>query len=298
MSERAPRDVGRAAAAARFFKAHGHGNDYLVFFAGDAWEVTARAVRAVCHPHLGVGADGTVLVTATEPEIALRMFNPDGGEFERSGNGLRVAAAALYAQGLVGTEPFRVATAGGAATLTIHRPPAAGVFDVSAELGRAHVGPEAVALDASALTGEGIVHPTRGVLDVVPVSVGNPHLVVLTDDLTNDALADVGPFLSGHPGLALGANVQLVRWEASGPRIRIWERGVGPTAASGTSACAVVVAAVATGRRPPGAYAVEMDGGVFEVEVAADLVVTLRGPVQEICVGELSAGFLAGLAGA
>ncbi len=304
---------GPPTASARFFKGHGLGNDYLVFLPGRAWMVTAGAVRTVCHPHLGVGGDGVVVVAArakptaaaqaaeregrAEPGIELRMFNPDGGEFERSGNGLRVTAAALYDEGLVGLDPFTASTRGGAATLAIHAAPLAGAFDVSAELGVARVGPEAVGLDPRALAADGLAHPQRGTLDVVPVSIGNPHLVVFGEDLTDAALHELGPHLATHPALEQGANVQLVRWGSTGPRIRIWERGVGRTSASGTSACAVVVAAVASGRRAAGRYAVEMDGGSFDVHVTEGLAVTLRGPVQAVCTGELTSGYLENLAG-
>jgi len=300
----------RPGVAAAFFKGHGLGNDYLVFDSGDAWWPSAAAVRAVCDPHRGVGSDGIVVVAAMEPVVALRMFNPDGSEFERSGNGLRIAAAALFRRGLVGTDPFPVETGGGTAVLQIHRELAAGAFDASAVLGRARVGPEAVGLELGALMDGGtrspslgggfggtLSHPTRGVLHVVPVSVGNPHLVVFTEDLTDEALSEIGPHLVAHPALASGANVQLARVEADGIRIRIWERGVGRTDASGTSASAVAVAAVAGGRCASGTHTVFMDGGEFQIEVSADLDVTLRGPVSEVFVGELSAGFLEGLAG-
>ena len=293
-------------ASAAFFKGHGLGNDYLVFFPGDDWPVTPEAVRAVCDPHRGVGADGIVVVAASSeadpaspgsgPVVELRMFNPDGGEFERSGNGLRVAAAALRYRSLVSGDAFVALTKGGEAVLRIHGSPRPGVLDTSAELGTAHVGPRAVGLDPEALPDGLLDHRGRGPLPVVPVSVGNPHLVVFTDDLSDAALEDVGPVFAAHPSLESGANVQLARVDSDGLRIRIWERGVGRTSASGTSASAVVVAAVATGRLPAGQHDVGMDGGVFRVDVDEGLRVILRGPVEEVFVGELSDGFVATLA--
>src|SRR5690606_6540063 len=82
---------------ASFFKAHGHGNDYIVFDEGDRWQATPERVAAVCDPHRGVGSDGIVVLLRdrTDEVWRARMFNPDGSEFERSGNGLRVLAARL-----------------------------------------------------------------------------------------------------------------------------------------------------------------------------------------------------------
>ena len=147
------------------------------------------------------------------------------------------------------------------------------------------------ALDA----GGRLHHPDFGSLDVVPVSVGNPHIVVFTDDLSDAAFHTLGPFLTDHPSLANGANVQLARVDDAAVRIRIWERGVGPTSASGTSASAVAVALVHTGRRSSGAHVIDMDGGQFTVTVSATLEVTLRGPIEEIAEGTLAAPFVNGL---
>ncbi|HET9948797.1 MAG TPA: hypothetical protein VFQ22_07735, partial [Longimicrobiales bacterium] len=99
--------------SASFYKAHGLGNDYLVFEEGDAWRASPAAVRAVCHRHTGVGGDGIVALLAGRSGEAfrLRMFNPDGSEFERSGNGLRVLAAYLAGRLRV-RSPYRVEVGG------------------------------------------------------------------------------------------------------------------------------------------------------------------------------------------
>jgi len=256
--------------SASFYKAHGLGNDYLVFEEGDDW------------------------VAGVFP---LRMFNPDGSEFERSGNGLRVLASWLARAGL-GTSPYVVDVAGELVTLTVHD--SGGLaYDVSCEMGRARVGPEAVELDPSALEENGrLAGPGGEPLHVVPVSVGNPHMVVMTDDVSEERLNVLGPWLVAHAGLAHGANVQLAG--PAGPRTcdaLIWERGVGPTSASGTSSCAVAVAMVHEGRLESGEIAVRMPGGTLEVTVSDDLDVVLRGPVEECCTGEIAAGLLRELAG-
>lgn len=307
----------RPRAARRLYRAHGLGNDYLVAEEGDAWSLDAEAVRIVCDRCEGVGSDGIVVVLESEPgsPVGLRMFNPDGSEFERSGNGLRIAAAWLHRAGRAGAGgPFDVEVGGDVVSLEVHGRSAAGLYDVSAAMGRARTGPAAVELDPAALGGDaprgadGWLETTpTGPLPVHLVSVGNPHCVVFVDALGSEgrpsgcfseaSLKRMGPGLATHPAFAHGTNVQLACVnEAGDVEIEIWERGVGPTRASGTSSCAVAVAAVASGRRPPGEVTLHMPGGDLRVRVTPELDVTLRGPVQEVCDIEMSEGFLATLA--
>ena len=173
--------------------------------------------------------------------------------------------------------------------MTVHAI-AGGVYDVSAGMGRARVGPAAVALDPAALGADGRMRrPGGDPIRVVPVSVGNPHMVVLDQPLDEDRLGTVGPFLVGHPALAAGANVQLAEPDGRDAcRALIWERGVGPTSASGTSACAVSAALVSSGHLDPGAITVRMPGGAMQVTVSEDLDVTLRAPVEEVCEGVMA----------
>lgn len=282
----------------RFYRAHGLGNDYLVFEGcspADGWTVSSDRVRSVCDRHAGVGSDGIVALLDRAPAdgvFPLRMFNPDGSEFERSGNGLRVLASYLSREGLVGSASFAV-TSGGARIEMEVLGVDAGQFDVRVAMGRAEVGLQAVAGDATRLDGAGcVVHPELGPIDFVPVGVGNPHAVVFPSERSLP-LEDVGPFFEGHSAFPRGINLQLVRREGESQiAIEIWERGVGPTAASGTSSCAAAVASVVKGLVDPGPVAVRMRGGRLDVTVSSDLDVALRGPVREVCEGVLTKGFL------
>jgi diaminopimelate epimerase len=293
-------------ASGTFYRAHGLGNDYLVFEAGEpanGWQVCPAAVQEVCHRGRGVGADGIVVLLDSRPRdriYPLRMFNPDGSEFERSGNGLRVLASYLHRAGRVGRESFEVRSGGSIIPMTVHEATPQGSYDVSVVMGGARVGLDAVAGDPSELDPGGhVLHPTLGPIEFVPVSVGNPHAVVFPDSDTVLRIDDVGPFLSKHRAFARGVNVQVAEVPAPDRmRIAIWERGVGRTSASGTSACASVVAAVHTGRLRPGRVAVEMEGGRVRVSVTPDLEVTLRGPVEEVEEGRLTIGLLRRLADA
>ena len=288
-----------------FFKAHCHGNDYLVFEEGDGPVLTVALARRICDRHRGPGGDGIVVVEAglREAETRLRMFNPDGGEFERSGNGLRIAGVYLRRLGRVGDEPFSVVVGGGRVWLWVAGPDGRGVWDARADMGKVAFpdGPPFVA--AGRVEGGRVVLEVPPLPDgggsrveVVAVSMGNPHAVAFRDAWTRAEVARYGPLIGTHEAFPRGTNVQFAEIPAGREvAIRIWERGVGPTTASGTSACAAVAAAVRCGYMAPGAATVVMEGGAMEVEVAADWTVRLRGPVEEVCGGELAPGLAAGV---
>ena len=295
-----------------FYKAHGLGNDYLVFEEGYGWEATPENIGRVCDRFRGVGADGIVVLSAPDRappdrgasdgplEVWLRMFNPDGGEFERSGNGLRILASYL-ARKDAALRRIVAHVGGDRVAMTVHGREGPR-HDISVDMGNASTGPVAIAGDEAAFERRDsgswlLAGPEEERLVVVPVSVGNPHLVVLAtdlDDFSAARLAQLGPFLTQHPSLRFGANVQLAR--AGGGKTcqaLIWERGVGRTSASGTSSCAVAVAMVASGRMTSGDISVEMPGGTLSVSVTDDLHVILRGPVEEAMEGDLSEALLA-----
>lgn len=286
----------------RFFKAHGLGNDYLVFDEGPGLLLDPDAIRRICRRRRGVGADGIVVVgkspadpTPGQP-IPLRMFNPDGGEFERSGNGLRIAGvylrlraerrtgcrAPVPGMALTPGRALTVSVGGDIVLLDVAGPDASGrVFDVRAAMGRVRFP-----------AGEPLRLRVGGaVLDVIRVSVGNPHAVIFGQGWTDDDVDRLGPLVAVDPAFPDGTNVQFAsRPEGGEIVVGVWERGVGRTASSGTSACAAAAAAVRAGLTPPGAARVAMEGGVMEVNVADDWTVRLRGPVEVVCFGELASG--------
>lgn len=300
-------------ASPSFFKGHGHGNDYLVFEEGQGWPVAPDQIRDVCDRHRGVGSDGIVVILRgrSDDGLTLRMFNPDGSEFERSGNGLRVVASYLYLAGRVGGEPFPVRVGGQNVTMQVLGPARVdhggaaedGALDVAVEMGIVRFGAEAVDMspagepesDARAETAD-LEHPRTGPLTLHPVSVGNPHAVCFRDPLDARELPVLGPWIATHGRFRSGTNVQLAQVTAPGRMdILIWERGVGRTLSSGTSACAAAAAAVRSGRTPPGRVRVGMEGGEFEVTVGKDFQVRLQGPVTPVLYGTLASGLLGAL---
>lgn len=289
-----------------FFKAHGHGNDYLVFEEGPGWPVSPANVKEVCHRQRGVGGDGIVaLLSKTQGgapgpgfgddgqavPFRLRMFNPDGSEFERSGNGLRVVGAHLFASGRVELgRSFPVEVGGGRVDMVILGQDASGVLDVAVDMGRVQFGVEAVAGDPESFgAGTTLEPPGEPPLSIQPVSVGNPHCVVFRDQLDEAEFLRLGPWLASNPAIPRGTNVQFAKvLESGGVEILIWERGVGRTASSGTSACAVASAAVHTALLPPGRIPVLMEGGTFTITVSPEMEVRLQGPVQPVMEGSLA----------
>ena len=265
----------------RLAKGHGLGNDYLVAdAAGLPWPLTPARIRAICDRQRGIGSDGILLADTTARPFGLRIFNPDGSEAEKSGNGLRIFAAWLHARGLVGTEPFRVRLMKDEVTLQVLGPLGDGVLDIVADMGPADFNGAAAGFTPE----PGIALGTRldgagEVLAVNPLSLGNPHCVVFVDGLRRDEFLRRGPALTAHPAFPAGVNVQFAR--QLGEQMLeawIWERGAGETLASGSSACAVAAAAVRLGLARPGALAIRMPGGTAQVEVSPDYQLRLRAP--------------------
>jgi diaminopimelate epimerase len=271
------------------FKAHGLGNDYLVVDEDDHWSLTPETVSRVCHRTRGAGSDGIVWVGRGGPPFRMRGFNPDGSEFERSGNGLRVLGAWLHRAGRVGDDPFQVQVGGDTVEMQILEADG-DRYDIVVDMGACTARPE----ERFPLPGVG-----AGDLSLVRASVGNPHAVVWgdpdpwSDGRDAELFHAVGSGLTGHPAFPEGTNVQLARVLSPDTlRALVWERGVGPTEASGTSACAVAATAVATGRVPAGELTVRMEGGDFQVRVDGRLNVCLRGPVEVTWEGVLAPGIL------
>jgi len=275
-----------------FRKYHALGNDYAVF-AGDTlgMPVDPERVRRICDRHFGLGADGVLLdVSPSEPRgalAALRIFNPDGSEAEKSGNGLRIFARYLRDRGRVqSTERFRVATPGGEVECAV----SGDGRRVAVEMGRASF--DAAAVPVRGERGEVLKRRLAAAdgreVEYSAVTVGNPHCVVVVGDAREADARALGPFLEVHPAFPSRTNVQLI--ESIGPhriRIEIWERGAGYTLASGTSSCAAAAVAcrLDLARSP---VTVEMPGGEIEVAVREDFSLRMEGGVTAVARGILS----------
>jgi len=218
-------------------KAHAYGNDFLLVAADRAPAALApdELARRACDRHRGMGADGLILVRPTSDGCDTELFNADGSRSEVSGNGIRCVGAWLAEERALGDgAQLAIQTGAGPRPLTLlGRQGVRTMF-------RAGMGvPEDLHLEQLDVNG---VRET-----VVVMRVGNPQCVVL-GPATPDRLRTLGGPLATHPFFPAGTNVELAHVERPDVvRILIWERGVGPTEASGTGACAAAVAAAAYG---------------------------------------------------
>jgi diaminopimelate epimerase len=220
----------------RLTKHHGLGNDFLVLLDPDGIHpVSPEEAVALCDRHTGIGADGVLRVTAGtgDADVTMRLLNADGSVAEMSGNGIRCLAQAVFQAGLAAPPTLRVATDAGPRTVTVLARTGASTHRLSVEMGQAKVGehqPEWV-------EGE--------VLRAVQVDLGNPHVVLHWAGAElpgREELIAIGGRIDGStPG---GANVEIIRPGADGGLdLVVYERGVGPTQACGTGACAAAAAA-------------------------------------------------------
>ncbi len=280
-----------------FVKSHALGNDYIVLDGSQlSFPLTPEAVRTICDYHFGIGSDGILLVVpGGAADFGVRIFNPDGGEAEKSGNGIRILAKFLWDHGYASRPDFTISTPGGPvrARLDVE---GRRVRMITAEMGRATFVSEEipVAGPRREVVGEPLVVDGERLI-VTCVSVGNPHCVILVDSLDEARVKRLGPKIEHHPSFPKRINVQFAKVLARDRvAIMIWERGAGWTLASGTSSCGVVSACVKNGltdRR----VIVECPGGELTVAVAENWDLTLTGPVSEIGRGTLSADLVEGL---
>lgn len=284
-----------------FFRGHGLGNDYIVI---DPKELTFKLspsnIQAVCDRNWGLGSDGILaLVPSKKADFGLRIFNPDGSEAEKSGNGLRIFARYLHATGKTKKKNFTVETKGGLVTIELHLDRHGDAGAVTVEMGQASFEP--AALPCTRAVSELIQQPIEAAgraLTFTGVSVGNPHCVVFKlagQSWSREELLTLGPELEHHPLFPKRINVQL--GVPTGPKaifILIWERGAGETQASGSSSCAAASAAVRLGLvKSP--VTVKMPGGTLNIQVDQDFGLTMKGPVAEVARGALASSFVRSL---
>ena len=272
-----------------FAKYHGLGNDYLALDAERFGAPLSPArVRTLCDRHHGPGADGIVArVAARQGDFAVRIYNPDGSEAEKSGTGLRVFARFLYDFAYTRRRKFTVETKGGAVAVHLHLR-GGKVSRATVDMGQARF--ERAAIPVRSRGAEVVDEPWT--LDgervrVTCVSMGNPHCVVFVRRLRRQDLLRLGPKLERDPRFPERTNVQLARVRTRKRiEVLVWERGAGETLASGTSSCAVAAAALRLDKADR-CVTVELPGGDLPIRITRDYAVRLTGPVTAIMRGRL-----------
>jgi diaminopimelate epimerase len=220
----------------RFSKAHAYGNDFLYLRADDAGPLSLDALaRELCDRHTGIGADGLIVYAPTATGASMRLFNADGGRAEVSGNGVRALAALLVEESGEDQHEVVIETEAGAKRLT--RLGREGSRHTFRALMGAPRDVRQISLDAA---GERV--------PLVVMDFGNPQAVVLGPLPDRERFTRLGAALEHHQEFPHGTNIEFAQVERPDlVRIRIWERGVGPTSSSGTGSCAALIAAAAYG---------------------------------------------------
>jgi diaminopimelate epimerase len=268
-----------------FTKYHALGNDYIVIDPKDLPSpLTTAQIRTICHRNFGVGSDGILLgpLPAENAKCALKIYNPDGSEAEKSGNGLRIFSRYLWDRKIVGGEEFSIQTAGGLVRST--------VFDggkmVRVEMGN-------VSFDSEKIP---VVGVKREVLNekisvggrefiFCAATIGNPHCVLPLPEINAKLAHEFGPLIESHANFPRKTNVQFLKvLDHANIQIEIWERGAGYTLASGSSSSAAAAVAHKLGLAGRN-ISVHMPGGVIAIEIGDEFAIRMTGAVTKIAEG-------------
>ncbi len=251
-----------------YTKMHGIGNDYLFVFGAVPENAEALAVK-YSNRQSGIGSDGMIYINYSDTaDFSMRIFNADGSEAKMCGNGIRCVARFVREKGYTDKDELTVETLSGVKRLRMD-----GEY-VTVDMGKAEISDD-VMLDLG--------------FECTPVSVGNPHAVIFTDDVALILLRDIGPKIECNKAFPGRVNAEFVQVMGERElRMRVWERGSGETQACGTGACASAAAAVSKGFcRKCEPITVHLDGGDLEITVKDDLTCLMRGPAEFVSEGEI-----------
>jgi diaminopimelate epimerase len=272
----------------KFWKYHALGNDYLVIDPKElAAPLTVEQIKLICHRNFGPGSDGILLgpLPSNKAPFALRIFNPDGSEAEKSGNGLRIFSRHLWDRQLAGNTEFAIETPGSLVKSTVLD----GGKTVRVEMGKVTFWSDKIP----------VTGPRREVINeriqaggktftFCAAGIGNPHCVLPLPDISVEMAKHFGPVLEVHPAFPNRTNVQFLKvLDRANIRIEIWERGAGYTLASGSSSSAAAAVAHKLGLCDR-SITVHMPGGELAIEIGADFDILMTGPVTKVCEGDIA----------
>lgn len=268
-----------------FKKYHGLGNDYLVIDPHiHDFDLMPDNIHLICDRHFGIGSDGILYGPIRDSDILeLRIFNPDGSEAEKSGNGLRIFAKYLFENKYVNKKNFSIMTLGGIVEAQIE--------DDTANLIKIKMGKITFLSTNIPVKGK-----EREVVDeeleirgakykVTCLSIGNSHCVIPMKDISEEKAKDLGPYIENHDMFPNRINMQLLKvLDRANIEVRIWERGAGYTLSSGSSSCAAAGAANRLGLVDK-KINVKMPGGKLFVEINDNEEIYMTGPVEKVFEG-------------
>jgi len=268
-----------------FTKMHGIGNDFVVIDAiRQSVALTPAAIRALADRHVGIGCDQVLLVetpTRADADFRYRIFNADGGEVEQCGNGARCFARFVREHDLSDRDELCVETSAGLLRLRL-------LADgrVAVDMGQPRLEPAEVPFFATERAARYPIAADGVELEIAAVSMGNPHAVLMVEDVERAPVAHLGPLLERHGRFPNRANVGFMQLLAPDHiRLRVFERGTGETRACGSGACAAVVAGRLWGLLWPNVR-VDLPGGTLEIHWAGEgEPVTMIGPATTVFEG-------------
>jgi diaminopimelate epimerase len=273
----------------RFSKYHALGNDYLVITPQEAGTLALNPemIERICHRNFGIGSDGILIgpLPASNADFGLRIFNPDGSEAEKSGNGLRIFSRWLWDHNLVRNQPFSIQVIGGVVSVKI----ASDGKMIDVDMG--HISFDSLQIPVAGPPRE-VLRETMQIagekLLFCAATIGNPHCTILCDQISTEQVKTLGPLIEIEPRFPNRTNVQFMRIiDKHNVAIEIWERGAGYTLASGSSSCAAAATAYRLGLCEP-EMNVHMPGGVIKITIDSQWQVSMAGPVTFIAEGEIS----------
>ncbi|MBN1951295.1 MAG: diaminopimelate epimerase [Bacteroidales bacterium] len=274
-----------------FVKSHGLGNEYIVFDSENIdFTLSKQAIIRLCNIHFGIGSDGVLMkVPSDKADFGFRVYNPDGSEAEKSGNGLRIFCKFILDYGYTDKREFSVETLTDVVYAKIDEVENGKARMITVDMGKAIFASRQIPVDSD--EPEFIAQKIQAgdkEFEVNCVSVGNPHCVVIKDKLDEEEIRKYGPLLENHPLFPNRINVQFAQpisdHEA---RILIWERGAGYTLASGTSSCGASSALIKRGL-VKGDLTVYMQGGTLKITIDEDWNIRMTGEVRQVAEGVLS----------
>ena len=277
----------------QFTKFHGLGNDYLVIETEQLSEVAdlGEFARRICNRHYGAGGDGIAIIgklKGDEADFSCRIFNPDGSEAGLSGNGTRCAVAYLYYKGVWTRDELLLRTRTGLKRYFLRGQPAPGKFLFESELGEPKFDTSSIPMSISPPRDEVIRYPlpVNGVpIMITAMQMGNPNCCIFVDDFDELNWRQIGKAIEVHPQFPDRTNVVFVKVRERGLiELRIWERGVGETTASGTCSCAGAVAAMVNEKADRDVKVV-MEGGEVRIKWRDDGQVVITGTAEVVYSG-------------
>lgn len=256
-----------------FTKMQGLGNDFVVIDAiNQQVQLSGEQSRQIADRHFGVGCDQILLVEkprTSDTEFYYRIFNADGSEVEQCGNGARCFARFVHAQGLTTNRVIDVGTAKGAIRLYLEEHD-----QVRVNMGEPVLEPAAIPFTASEQQATYTIEVDHQQLQIAAISMGNPHLVTLVDDIDAAPVELLGPLLERHPYFPQRVNAGFMAINSRTEiQLRVYERGAGETLACGTGACAAVVS---------GQLQNLLDDTVLVHLQGGDLVISWAGPGEPV----------------